>query len=200
MPVQPADGAAWIERLRGCGVVQDDTVALQSYTDVPIGIGRTAAGRPARLLEIILSGGISARRQSIPHLDCAEILPAPDAIINIERYGGAASRIASTRRPSRIATATIFLASCRSGTIHRRTGPMSIGCRTSWARMTPFLRKQSYVNFLGDEGGAAGARGLWRELRPARRDQGGLRPGRTGCASTRTSSLSLRPRNDPKFR
>lgn len=146
------DGAAWIERLRGCGVAREDTIALRPYTDFQSALdGSQHAGRRVYWKSSYMANLSADAIDTL--LDCAETLPASDAIINIERYGGAASRIPSS--------ATAF--PHRDGDY--LLGVMSIWddpsadsanidwVRTSWARMAPFIRKQSYVNFLGDEGG-----------------------------------------------
>ncbi len=148
-----ADGARWTERLRGCGVVQDDTVALRSYRtfqsalDEPQRAGRRVYWRSSYL------GDFSAEAVDTA-IACAEILPAPDAIINIERYGGAASRIASaaTAFPHRDGDYLLGVMSIWDDPSADRTNVDWV--RTSWERMAPYIRRQSYVNFLGDEGGS----------------------------------------------
>jgi FAD/FMN-containing dehydrogenase len=147
----PKAGAAWIERLRNCGTAQEDTVALRPYTTFQSALdGSQGAGRRAYWRSSYLTGLGADAIDTL--LDCAKTLPAPDAIINIERYGGAASNIApdATAFPHRDGD---YLLGVMSIWDDPSTDNANVDwIKTSWARMTPFLRKQSYVNFLGDEG------------------------------------------------
>ena len=148
----PGEGAAWIERLRACGVPQEDTVALRPYAAFQSALdGSQGAGRRVYWKSSYL-GDFGAEAIDTA-LDCARTLPAPDAIINIERYGGAASRVPSTATafPHRDGDYLLGVMS-----IWDEPGADSANIdwvRGSWTRVAPFVRNQSYVNFLGDEGG-----------------------------------------------
>ena len=147
------EGAAWIERLRGCGVVQDDTVALRPYIDFQQSSdGSQHAGRRVYWKSSYLADFGPDAIDTV--LDCAATLPARDTIINIERYGGAASRIPSsaTAFPHRDGNYLLGIMSIWDDAAADSANIDWV--RTSWARMAPFVRQQSYVNFLGDEGGA----------------------------------------------
>lgn len=149
----PADGAAWIERLRCCGVAQEDTISLRPYTTFQSALdGSQRAGRRAYWKSSYLA---DFRAEAVDTaIACAKTLPAPDAIINIERYGGAASRVpsAATAFPHRDGDYLLGVMSIWDDPSADKANIEWV--RTSWERMTPFVRKQSYVNFLGDEGGS----------------------------------------------
>jgi len=72
-------------------------------------------------------------------LGCAATLPAPDAIINIERYGGAASRVLpeATAFPHRDGD---YLAGIMSVWDDPTADDANVDwVRTNWARMAPSL-------------------------------------------------------------
>lgn len=149
----PSDGAAWIERLRRCGAAREDTISLRPYTVFQSALdGSQWAGRRVYWKSSYIADFSAEAVDSV--LDCARTLPATDAIINIERYGGAASRVPSdaTAFPHRGGD---YLLGVMSIWDEASADAANIDwVRTSWARMAPFISKQSYVNFLGDEGDA----------------------------------------------
>jgi FAD/FMN-containing dehydrogenase len=150
----PAEEAApWMSRLRHCGVPLADNVAVRPYVEFQRSLdGPQSAGRRACWKSSYLSGlGDSAIDAAV---ECAAALPAQDAIVSIERYGGAASRVPvdETAFPHRDGE---YLLNVMSVWDDPARDAVNMGwVRCSWAAMAPFVHSRSYVNFLGDEGQA----------------------------------------------